>query len=59
MYYQLYYPEPVFIICASEVQGINKTSWFRSNVGIERVMGELMRCGSQFKEIFQANNCEK
>lgn len=52
MYYQFVYPETEFIICPSDVQGITKNNWHSSKVGIERVMGELMRCGSQFKDMF-------
>lgn len=53
MYYQLLYPETEFIICPVEVQGVNKENWFKSDYGIDRVMGELMRCGRQFKDIIK------
>lgn len=50
MYYQWAYPDTKIIICPSEVQGINKDNWFTTENGVERVMGELTRCGSQLKE---------
>lgn len=50
MYYQLFYPQTEFIICPTETQGINKENWFEVDNGIDKVMGELMRCGSQFKD---------
>lgn len=50
MYYQWAYPDTKLIICPAEVQEINKNNWFNSDKGIDRVMGELMRCGSQFRE---------
>lgn len=50
MYYKWAYPNSELIICPCEVQGINKSNWFKTDKGIERVMGELTRCGSQFKE---------
>jgi uncharacterized SAM-binding protein YcdF (DUF218 family) len=53
MYYQLLYPQTEFIICPAEIQGINKENWFESDYGIDRVMGELMRCGGQFKDIIK------
>jgi len=53
MYYQLCYPETEFIICPTETQGINKENWFSCDDGIEKVMGELMRCGSQFKDLIK------
>ncbi|MFA6940399.1 MAG: YdcF family protein [Clostridiaceae bacterium] len=50
MYYQWAYPDTKLIICPAEAQGINKNNWINSENGIDRVMGEMMRCGSQFKE---------
>ncbi len=50
MYYQWAYPESELIICPSEIQGISKDNWFNSENGIDKVMGELMRSGSQFKD---------
>jgi hypothetical protein len=59
MYYQFAYPQTEFIICPSDVQGINRNNWFESEVGIERVMGELMRCGSLFKDLFKSSAAQK
>ncbi len=50
MYYQLTYPDTEIIICPSDVQGINKNNWFTTENGVDRVMGELSRCGSQLKD---------
>lgn len=50
MYYKWAYPSIEIIICPSEVQGINRNNWYTTENGIERVMGELMRSGSQFKD---------
>jgi uncharacterized SAM-binding protein YcdF (DUF218 family) len=56
MFYQWAYPETDFLVCPSNVQGICKDNWFTTEHGIERVMGELTKCGSQFKEyIIQIN----
>ena len=49
MFYSWAYPETQFLICPIETEGINKDNWFKSEVGIEKVMGELSRCGGQFK----------
>lgn len=51
MYYQIAYPQTEFTVCPSNVNGITKENWFYSEEGIDRVMGELMRCGNQFKDI--------
>lgn len=53
MYYQLCYPETEFIICPTETQGVNKEDWFKSDTGIDKVMGELTRCGWQFTDILK------
>lgn len=53
MYYQSHFPETQFIVCPSETQGINRENWFKSDEGINKVMGELARCGSQFVEILR------
>lgn len=52
MYYQITYPQTEFIICPSQVKGITKNNWFNSEESIDKVMGEVSRCGSQFKDIF-------
>lgn len=50
MYFQWAYPDAKIMICPIETQQINKHNWFKHSNGIERVMGELMRCGTQFVE---------
>ena len=52
MYYQWAYPDTEIIIYPVDVQGINKSNWFTTENGVEKVMGELMRCGSQLKDYF-------
>ena len=56
MYYQLCYPQTEFIICPTETQGVNKENWFQYDDGIEKVMGEWMRCGNQFKDLIKVFN---
>jgi uncharacterized SAM-binding protein YcdF (DUF218 family) len=53
MYFQMLYPQTQFIICPSEIRGINKENWFKSDDGIKTVMGELARCGNQFAELIK------
>jgi uncharacterized SAM-binding protein YcdF (DUF218 family) len=50
MYYQLVYPDTEIIICPADVQGVNRHNWFTTENGVDRVMGELTRCGSQLKD---------
>jgi uncharacterized SAM-binding protein YcdF (DUF218 family) len=56
MYFQSFYPNAEFIVCPSDTQGIDKQGWFKSNYGIERVLGELARCGNQFVDIVKSLN---
>lgn len=49
MFYSWAYPETEFFICPVDIQGINKDNWFKDEYGIQQVMGELSRCGGQFK----------
>lgn len=53
MYYQWLYPKTEFIVCPTDTQGISKNDWFKSQHGIEKVMGELMRCGGQFADVIK------
>lgn len=53
MYYQSLYPKTQFTICPTETQGVNREDWFKTNEGIEKVMGELERCGNQFVDIIK------
>lgn len=55
MYYQLCFPKTTFYIAPVESQNINKDNWFKTAQGIEQVLGELERCGGQFKEILETN----
>lgn len=55
MYYQMAFPDAAFLVCPVPAHGITKENWFRSDYGIERVMGELSRCGNQFTEDFISN----
>nr|WP_157629770.1 YdcF family protein [Clostridium cellulovorans] len=54
MCYQLAFPEVKFYIqpipyYEGEIL-ISKNSWYKTEVGINRVLGELQRCGNQFNE---------
>jgi uncharacterized SAM-binding protein YcdF (DUF218 family) len=52
MYYKMAFPEVDLIIIPVDVNGTSKESWYKSEHGIELVMGELRRCGEQFKDEF-------
>ncbi|GHV32854.1 hypothetical protein FACS18949_05150 [Clostridia bacterium] len=48
MCYQFAFPKTEILIAPAEVFGINRDNWYTFDYGIERVMGELARCGNQF-----------
>lgn len=51
MYYSLAYPDTKFFIYPVDYNGISRYSWYKTSEGIETVLGELERCGWQFKNI--------
>jgi len=50
MLYQMAFPEVKFKVCPINCSGITKENWYKSERGINRVLGELERCGNQFVE---------
>jgi uncharacterized SAM-binding protein YcdF (DUF218 family) len=50
MFYSYSYPETQFVVCPVDVDGITKENWFKTEVGVDNVMGELSRCGGQLKK---------
>lgn len=53
MYYETLYPDTEFKVCPTETEGINKQNWFATENGVDTVMGEIERCGWQFKDIIK------
>lgn len=48
MLYQMAFPEVSIKVCPVNCYNITKENWFESEQGIDRVLGELARCGNQF-----------
>jgi len=48
MLYQLAFLETKLIVCPVDCYNITKENWYQSEYGIDRVLGELARCGNQF-----------
>ncbi|MBR5423686.1 MAG: YdcF family protein [Clostridia bacterium] len=46
-YWQLAFPETVFFVCPVSTNCIAKENWFQTENGVDRVLGELARCGNQ------------
>lgn len=48
MLYQMAFPDVEFIVCPVNCYNITKNNWYQTEQGIDRVLGELARCGNQF-----------
>ena len=48
MLYQLAFPETQIRVCPVVCYNITKDNWHQTAEGIDRVLGELARCGNQF-----------
>lgn len=48
MLYQLAFTDVCFKVCPVHCYNITKDNWYQSTEGINRVFGELARCGNQF-----------
>jgi len=54
MFYQMAFPDVEFFISTINGYDITKDNWYKSDYGIQRVMGELSRCGNQFTDDFMS-----
>ena len=48
MYYRLAFPEAELLVVPVDVYGIARDNWYKTEYGVERVFGEISRCGDQF-----------
>ena len=48
MLYQMAFPDVDIKVCPVHCYNITKDNWYESEAGIDRVLGELARCGNQF-----------
>lgn len=48
MLYQMAFPDVRIRVCPVHCFNITKENWYESEAGIDRVLGELARCGNQF-----------
>ena len=46
--YQLAFPKTNIKVIPVDVYNITRDNWYKHDYGIDRVMGELSRCGNQF-----------
>ncbi|MBE5782963.1 MAG: YdcF family protein [Clostridiales bacterium] len=48
MLYQMAFPDTKIRVCPVHCYNITKENWYQTEQGIDRVLGELARCGNQF-----------
>lgn len=48
MLYQMAFPDVKMIVCPVHCYNITKDNWYKSEKSVDRVLGELSRCGNQF-----------
>lgn len=48
MLYQMAFPKTQIRVCPVVCCNITKDDWYRTDEGVDRVLGELARCGNQF-----------
>lgn len=48
MLYQMAFPNVDIKVCPVHCYNITKDNWYKTERGIDRVLGELARCGNQF-----------
>lgn len=53
MYYQTLYPDSELLLCPTSSAAITRINWTTEPEGIDAVLGELERCGSQFHDILR------
>jgi len=53
MYYQILYPDTLFFVSPTNTRGITADNWFLDEGKIDRVLGEVERCGKQFTKIIK------
>lgn len=53
MYYETLYPEAELLVCPAQGADITRKNWMHSAEGIDTVLGEMARCGSQFHDILK------
>lgn len=51
MYYEKVYQDAEIMICPVDIDNISKENWYKTNKGIDTVLGEFNRCGEQLEYV--------
>ena len=53
MYYETLFPDAQLFVCPVKGADITRDNWMHEPAGIDRVLGEMERCGGQFHDILK------
>lgn len=53
MYYETLYPDAQLLVCPVQGAALTRDNWMHEPEGIDRVLGEMERCGGQFHDILK------
>ena len=53
MYYETLFPDAQLFVCPVKDADITRDNWMHEPAGIDRVLGEMERCGGQFHDILK------
>ena len=53
MYYETLFPDAEIFVCPVKDADITRDNWMHDPKGIDRVLGEMERCGGQFHDILK------
>ena len=53
MYYETLFPDAELFVCPVKDADITRENWMHEPAGIDRVLGEMERCGGQFHAILK------
>lgn len=53
MYYETLFPEAELYVCPAKCVPVTRDTWMHEPAGIDAVLGEMERCGSQFHDILK------
>ena len=53
MYYETLFPDAEIFVCPVKEADVTRENWMHDPKGIDRVLGEMERCGGQFHDILK------
>ena len=51
MYFEQVFPDTEVLVCPEVTQGIDRDNWYLTEKGVQTVLGEMERIGTQFPDL--------